>query len=148
MTLNRPYPARGKLPAREAELLAIGELVRAQDAQALTGSTGDTLSTWAITAPGQHDQDRLTRLQLRMPWGLLAVGDPSSHTAVVPKEGLPTAVKIAGIGCSVAGGTAAAQAPVTFDIRWDEWNRTSYTERAKAGITTFAQALAQTSQLG
>lgn len=144
MTLNRPYPAHHGMPARAAELLDIGELIRASDAQALTGTTGDSLSTWAVAPAGQ---DGLTRLHLRMPWGLLAIGDPSSHTAVVPVKLLPTAARIDAIRVSVAGGIAAAAAPVTFDVRWEEWNTATYTERRKAGAQTFAEAMAQTSQL-
>lgn len=145
MTLNRPYPARGASPARDAELLAIGELKRADDPAALTGATGDTLSTWAVLPP---DQDGIHRIQLRMPWGLLAIGDPSSLTAVVPAQGLPTARRITGISAVAAGGTSAATNPVAFDIRWEEWNKTSYAERIKSGSQVFADALAQTSALG
>ncbi|GAB95678.1 hypothetical protein BJY21_000750 [Kineosphaera limosa] len=145
MTLNRPFPARGAAPAREAELLDIGNLVRADDAAALSGTTGDTLSTWAITPAGD---DGLTRIHLRMPWGLLALGDPSSLTAVVPKNKLPQAVQIERIAVAVAGGNATATTPVAFDIRWEGWNKAVYTERIKTGAQTFADALAQTSMLG
>ncbi len=142
MTLNRPYPARGRYPARAAELLDIGNLIRAQDARALAGTSGDTLSTWGVSGAGE---DGLSRLQLRMPWGLLALGDPSSHTAVVPVEGLPTPARVEAIHATVVGGIATATTPVGFDIGWDEWNQARYTERVKTGVNGFAAALAATS---
>lgn len=97
----------------------------------------------APTTPGPA----LTSVELGASWAPKPV-TVAGLSCLATQDGLPTAVTIAGIGCVVAGGTAAARAPVTFDIRWDEWNKAAYTERAKTGITTFAQALAQTSMLG
>ncbi|WP_226344117.1 hypothetical protein [Agilicoccus flavus] len=147
LTLNRPYPARGAAPARGAELLEVGNLVRADDAGALTGRTGDTLATWALAPPAA---DGLARLTLRLPWGLLGLGDPSSRVAVVPVGGRPTPVAVDRIGVAVAGagGTGGGGAPVAFDVRWEAWNRASFTERRKAGADAFATALRDTATRG
>ena len=148
LTLNRPYPIKGTKRERPPEMLAIGDLIRAKDAADLRGRTGDTLSTWALTTSPADGGDGLTRLELRLPWGLLAIGDPSSHTAVAVAKNVPKAVTVDGIGVAIAGGTPATTTPVTFDIRWDEWNRTSYTERLKVGADQYALAMAETSRLG
>ncbi|MDO5710713.1 MAG: hypothetical protein Q4P32_03110 [Micrococcales bacterium] len=144
LTLNRPYPIPGTNRERPPEMLAVGELIRTDDPQALRGRTGDTLSTWSLTDPGS---DGLTRLQLRIPWGLLAISDPSSHMAVTVVDKLPKGVRIERIGVAVAGGTPAAATPVTFDLRWDQWNAAAYTERTKTGAQQYAHAMAETSRL-
>ncbi len=66
---------------------------------------------------------------------MLMLADPSSLTAVVPKDGLPVAVPISAIqATAVADGHEAG-----FTIRWEGWNKASYTERPKRGLDVLRQ---------
>ena len=103
-----------------SEFLPIGDLRRG--VWDVRSARRDSRSTWHLDG---------STLSLRLPWSMLALGDPSSHTAVVPAAGQPKAVTVDGIGVLVDAG-AAGEATTTF--RWDNWQRADYTERLKPGV--------------
>jgi hypothetical protein len=79
---------------------------------------------------------------IRIPWMQLGVVDPSSHRALVPRlrNGTPvaTTVRVPHIGLTVVSpvdGTAGAE------LAWDGWNVVHPTERPKAGVDAYAEAL-------
>jgi hypothetical protein len=68
--------------------------------------------------PGDPDYDSLalwhrqgTELDLRIPWAMAGMSDPSSHQALIPLgEFRATSTTIPGIGLTISGGTPAVQA--------------------------------------
>lgn len=126
LTANRALAAVGGLPARDAEYFDTGHLVHGVWDTA--SSEYNSLATWWL------DRDLL---ELRIPWSMLLLGDPSSLTAVVPNIGMPTAVKISGIGLQLVSGKTTINLP---GITWDEWNRAEYTYRVKAGSGKMSSA--------
>ena len=88
-----------------------------------TGSPAqDSRSTWHLSGD---------LLELRLPWSMLALGDPSSRTAVLPDDGLPQAAAVAAVGVVLdagPGGRAAGQ------LRWEGWQQAFATERLKPGV--------------
>ncbi len=65
-----------------------------------------------------HRDDKL--LQLRLPWSMVGLADPSSLTALVPVHGTAKGVKIHGIGLTVdIGGGAVPTGRVTGE-RWQQ----------------------------
>lgn len=132
LTTNRSYLLPLTQQRTPAEFLEIGKLRRGSWDPA--SPAFDDRSTW------QLDGSTLT---LRLPWAMLGLGDPSSKTAVVPRNGEPVGVKVQDIGVVVdagAGGTATAR------IGWDAWNRARHTERVKAGAQSFIDALVTVSR--
>jgi len=86
------------------------------------------MATWSL-------RDKV--FELRMPWSMLVMGDPSSKTAVVPVDGRPTARQVDAIGISLATGTGVQP---LVDLTWDAWNKALATERVKAGADQIAAA--------
>ena len=100
---------------------------------------------WAPDAP---DYDSLalwhldgTRLDLRIPWAMAGISDPSSHQALVPL-GMNRAVSrtVSGIALTVADGTGTAQQ--TGTVTWPDWQAVQYTERLKPDAATLHDAFA------
>lgn len=135
LTLNRPITT----PEKEipAELQDVGRLVRGSWDPST--SSYDSLATWEA---GPTEANTWS-LRLRLPWGLLAMADPSSKVALVPDGGRPTGVRIEEIGAVV--GTGAGAKLERFPIRWEAWNQANASERLKAGVEAFAEALRETS---
>ena len=82
----------------------------------------DSRSTWRLEGD---------LLELRLPWSMLTLGDPSSRTAVRPVGGLPEAAPVQAIGVLVdagAGGRAEGR------LTWEGWQQASATERLKPGV--------------
>jgi hypothetical protein len=102
--------------------------------------------------PGTQGYDSLTlwhlrgaELDLRIPWAMAGMSDPSSHHALIPLgEFRPTSVIIPGIGVTVAAGGGTAQQAGT--VRWHNWQRVSYAERIKPGVGTLRRAFAAVSR--
>jgi hypothetical protein len=93
----------------------------------------DSLATWRASG---------NDVTIRIPWMQLGIVDPSSHRALVPRvrDGRPSAttVPVAAVGLRVLStrdGSARAA------LAWDGWNRVRATERLKAGVETYANAL-------
>jgi hypothetical protein len=71
--------------------------------------------------PGDPDYDSLalwhwqgTELDLRIPWAMAGMSDPSTHQALIPLgEFRATSTTIPGIGLTISGGTPAVQAGTT-----------------------------------
>lgn len=144
MTMNRPYTVPGTTRSLPADLLEIGRLV--EGSWEVTDPGFSTLATWQYQEPAGRTP---ATLRLRLPWSMLAMADPSSLTALVPRdttggrkvakvEHEPTGVVISGIGVEV---DAPDVGQATFRVTWEGWNRVQYTERVKAGAAAFATAL-------
>ncbi len=74
-------------------------------------------------------------LELRLPWGMIGMSDPSSKQVLVPKfEGSVvslTSIPIERVGISVIGADGTLQN--TPGYPWDAWNIVKWHERKKAG---------------
>jgi hypothetical protein len=124
MSTNRSFTLDGRfLPA---EFLAIGELREGSWDTTRPGS--DSRASWHVQG---------ATLRLRLPWSMLAIGDPSSHTAVQPVGGRPKAVTVDAIALVVDAGAGATAKGL---IRWEGWQQARYTERLKPGVQPIVDA--------
>ncbi|MDU0313909.1 hypothetical protein RKE38_09445 [Phycicoccus sp. M110.8] len=132
LTVNRPFvlPLTGQ--HSPAEFLEVGRLRRGSWDPA--AADFDDRSTWQLQG---------ARVTLRLPWSMLGLGDPSSRTAVVPRDRRPVAVPVQDIGVVVDAGPGGR---ADLRLRWDTWNRATHTERVKAGAQVFVDALADVSR--
>lgn len=130
LIMNRPLvePATGRELAPEFQDTG----VLRQGSWDSTGWGYDSRSTWRVEDDG---------IRVRIPWGLLGVGDPSSRTVVVPTPGGPEEVAVERLGITVdVTGRRAAEGTVT----WEPWNAVRYDQRLKAGAAQLASAFAET----
>ena len=130
MTLTRPTVVGGTL--LPAEFQEVGRL-REGGWDARKPGT-DSRSTWQL-------DDSV--LRLRLPWSMLALGDPSSRTAVQIIDGKAVPVEVPQIGVLVDAGPGGSAAAV---LRWDGWNIASHQERLKPGIQPLVDAWSQLSR--
>lgn len=128
MTLNRSNTVRGQ--SFPAEFLDVGRLV--QGNWDPTAEDYNSLATW-------NTADNV--INLRVPWSMLAIADPSSKTGLVPRDGQPTAVPVESIALTVNAGHGAVPVGV---IDWEPWQQAQYTYRLKQGARAYEQALADT----
>jgi hypothetical protein len=120
---NRTYLKPGV--SSGAEYQYVGRLVRGNWNP--KSKDYNSLATWSRQGK---------RIQLRLPWSLLGMADPSSRTAL--GEGKPAEfVRVSGIRFTMTAGQT--RLPVRFD--WDKWNYTTYSERPKAGLKTLTDAI-------
>ena len=126
LTANRSYVGH------PAEFVPVGELVRGTwDPQS---PEYNSMATWQLTG---------STLELRLPWSMLLVGDPSTRTAVTPgPRGAPTNVHVNSISVAVDQGSGPTRAG---EISWEPWNVAAATERMKAGASDLADALSEVS---
>lgn len=94
----------------------------------------DSLALWHL---------RGTELDLRIPWAMAGMSDPSSHQALVPRgQFRSTSVTIPGIGVTVAtsatGASFATQQVGT--VTWPNWETVRYSGRIKPGAAILRQA--------
>jgi hypothetical protein len=84
-------------------------------------------------------------LDIRIPWAMAGLSDPSSHHALIP-HGMyrASSVRIPGIGVSVAINGQPAQHVGT--LRWSNWQSVAYTERIKPGAEAVRRAFAAVSR--
>lgn len=95
----------------------------------------DSLALWHLRGP---------ELDLRIPWAMAGLSDPSSHQALMPLGAFrATSVTIPGIGVTISADGAAARQAGT--VTWRNWQTVSYTERMKAGVPALRQAFAAVS---
>jgi hypothetical protein len=104
---------------------------------------------WTPGDPGYDSQAlwhlRGSELDLRIPWAMAGLSDPSSHQALMPLgEFRATSVTIPGIGVTIATDGGPAQQIGT--IRWQNWQAVQYTERIKAGASALREAFARVSK--
>ena len=86
-----------------------------------------------------------TELDLRIPWAMAGMSDPSSHQALLPLgEFRASSVTIPGIALTVSADAGPAQQAGT--VRWNNWTAVSYTERIKPGASVLRQAFAAVSR--
>jgi hypothetical protein len=100
--------------------------------------------------PGAPDADSLavwhlrgTELDLRIPWAMAGMSDPSSHQALIPRgQFRSTSVTIPGIGVTVAIGASGASSATqqVGTVTWSNWETVRYTERIKPGAAILRQA--------
>ncbi len=126
LTANRAAPAIEGLSARPAEFVTVGNMIRGS--WDLKSRAYDSLATWWLQG---------SLLELRIPWSMLMFGDPSSHTAVVPVNGEPSAVPAQTIGLLANIDSRNLALP---RLRWDGWNQAKYTVRVKRGAGAMASA--------
>jgi hypothetical protein len=131
MTTNRPFTLRDGREL-DAEFLPIGDLKEGVWDRRSTQQ--DSRATWQLNG---------TTLRLRIPWSMLALGDPTSHTAVQPVDGQPVAVQVPEIKVLVNAGKAGTVSGV---VGWDGWNIASHRERLKPGIQPLVDAWSQLSR--
>ena len=87
---------------------------------------------------------RGSELDLRIPWAMAGLSDPSLHQALKPLGTFrATSVTIPGIGVTIAADGGPAQQ--TGTIRWQNWQAVQYTERIKAGANALREAFAAVS---
>ncbi len=71
-------------------------------------------------------------LELRIPWGLIGLSDPSSKQLLRPKpDGTMTSEPIERIGINIVDGKNVVT--TTNGYAWEAWNKVSWHERKKAG---------------
>ena len=106
------------------------------------------IGDWNPGAP-DYDSQALwhlhgTELDLRIPWAMAGMSDPSSHQALIPRgEGDATSTTIVGIGLTISGGgnpALQAGAVKAGTVRWQDWQAVRYTERIKPGASALHQA--------
>jgi hypothetical protein len=89
-------------------------------------------------------QLRGAELDLRIPWAMAGISDPSSHQALIPLgEFRSTSVTIPGIGVTVSSEAGPAQQ--VGIVRWQNWQVVGYSERIKPGVDVLRQAFAAVS---
>jgi hypothetical protein len=97
-------------------------------------------ATWQWTTNTDNSGD--ARLDLRIPWSMLLLGDPSSHTAAIPVQGQPVAKDVLGIGVTVFEATVTTK---VGEVQWEDWQKPNYTERLKVGWEALQSAWNDTS---
>ncbi len=123
LTTNRSYPGH------PAEFIAVGDLVLGDWNPA--SRAYNSMATWNLEG---------ATLNLRLPWSMLLLGDPSTHTAVTPgADGSAVRTKIGAITLTIDDARAAR---ASAEIVWEDWTTASYTERTKAGIGALTSAWA------
>jgi hypothetical protein len=107
---------------------------------------------WNPATPGESGHDSLAlwhlrgaELDLRIPWAMAGMSDPSSHQALIPLgEFRATSVTIPGITVTISSdGGPALQAGT---VRWQNWQAVHYSERIKPGTAALRQAFAAMSE--
>ena len=98
---------------------------------------------WDVSSPQQDSRATWHLdghvLRMRLPWSMLAIGDPSSHTGIQPTKGRPKAVTVRRIGLLVDAGAGGSATGV---VTWEGWQKTQYTERLKPGVQPLVDAWA------
>ena len=109
------------------------------------------LLRYGYWTPGQSSYDSLAlwhldgaTLDLRIPWAMTGMSDPSSHQALIPQGGFrASSVTIPGIGITISSDGGSVQN--TGTVRWDNWQRVRYQERIKVGASMIRSAFAAVS---
>jgi hypothetical protein len=105
------------------------------------------------TKPGFDDRNLVNGagsvLELRLPWGMIGMSDPSLKLALRPQAGgKMVGVPFDRIGIAVAGPDAATDATTdattkTAGYTWDNWNVVKWHERKKVGWETYQRLMYQ-----
>lgn len=85
-----------------------------------------------------------TTIELRVPWSMVGLSDPSSRAAlVVSNDGALSTVEVERMGITVAAGQTGE---VTNGYAWEPWNAVSWHERPKVGLDLFVAAVEEVSR--
>jgi hypothetical protein len=131
MTANRRHrtAALGDLPA---EFVDVGTLRPGEWDPSRPDY--DSRSTWQLGG---------ATVRLRLPWSMLGLGDPSSATAVIPRNGRPAAVPVTRIGLLADLGSGPG---AIGSVRWAGWQRVQASERVKRGVQPLVDAYVEVSR--
>jgi hypothetical protein len=79
-------------------------------------------------------------LELRIPWGMIGLSDPSLKLVLRPQpDGKMANMPIAKVGVAISGPDGAVT--TTAGYTWDNWNVVKWHERKKVGWTTYQQLM-------
>ena len=92
----------------------------------------DNLATWQLQDGGHGG----STVDLRIPWAMAGLSDPSSHQAMATGP-TPRAVTVQRLGVSVGLGGRTWQ---TQGVTWQPWQAVRYRERVKHGVAPLARA--------
>ena len=128
LNLNRPL---------EIPVLELEQPIEWQDLNPLpTGSSSpddvrfDSRTVWVA----QEET-----IELRVPWSMIGLSDPSSRAAlVVSNGGALSTVEVERMGITVAVGPTGE---ATNGYAWGPWNAVSWHERPKVGLDLFVAAV-------
>lgn len=131
LTTNRSLKVAGQMSP--AEFYEVGNMIEGTwDPEA---RDYNSLATWNVDG---------NTLNMRIPWSMLGVADPSSATAVVPNEnGDPVGVPITGLPFTIDTGDGPAP---YGEVKWDPWQQAQATERMKRGWKDLRLAFVETSR--
>lgn len=80
-----------------------------------------------------------TTVELRVPWSMIGLSDPSSRAAlVVSEDGELTTVEVERLGITVSVGRTGEE---TAGYAWEPWNSVKWHERPKVGLDLFVEAV-------
>ncbi|MEW6581917.1 MAG: hypothetical protein AB1416_04070 [Actinomycetota bacterium] len=130
LMLNRPYVVPSTGERRAAELVDVGA------------------ARWGPTDPsaaGFDDRNLVMGaghvLEIRLPWSLLGMADPSGKRLLVPRpDGTFTTSPARRIGIVIAAPGGAPLRTAGYD--WEGWNRVTWHERRKAGFALLTREFA------
>ncbi|RAG85726.1 hypothetical protein DN069_09445 [Streptacidiphilus pinicola] len=90
----------------------------------------DSLALWHLTG---------AELDLRIPWAMAGISDPSSHQALVPRGmNQATSRTVSDISLTVTDDAPTAQQAGA--LRWSDWQTVQYTERTKPAAAALHDA--------
>ncbi|HYN93012.1 MAG TPA: hypothetical protein VES42_04100 [Pilimelia sp.] len=92
----------------------------------------DSRALWRVTG---------TDLTVRVPWAMAGFGDPSSHSVLVPRDGVATADRSPGVAVTLSARGTDQRAGT---VRWAGWQRVHHRERLKRGAGALRDALVAT----
>ena len=104
---------------------------------------------WNPASPGYNSlalwRQQGNVLDVRIPWAMAGISDPSSHQALIPRgQFAATSVTVPGISLSIAADRRPAVPAGT--VRWQNWQVVGYTERRKPGTAALRQAFIAVSE--
>lgn len=131
MNVNRSFIIDGKeIPA---EFVEVGRMGKGN--WDTNSEEYNSLAMWSLN-------DNI--LELRIPWSMLGIGDPSSKTQVVPTSGgVPKGVSVDDIMVSLKLDDETVE---LGKIKWEPWQKAKATERVKSGSEVLGKAFYDVSE--
>lgn len=131
MTLNRSLLVQGEM--KPPEFLDVGNMIEGNwDPKS---KDYNSMATWNY---------RKDVLDIRIPWSMLGIADPSSQTGVVPDAtGKPVGIAVPEIPFTIDTGSGPQ---ALGEVRWEPWQKAEATERLKPGWQDLRLAFVQTAR--